>query len=238
MSARSVAATWAASALLMAAQAYADDPAPAPIVTAGQVVAVAPLFVEPFDPDRDRAFAVTDAIERYLADRGLTVVSAREFEQYSTPKIQEIGGYFDPYTGERIDEKYRAVREYVYGKLAETHKVDAYLYPRVVVVEAMQKGTSAEWDGTKVKLLEGFLNLMLNNASNQRSIDALTLRATLRDAQDATLYEGRGGLELLVRHGKQGYENLGPDDVLHDAAANQHAVEVALEDLVPPKPKR
>lgn len=193
-----------------------------------KVVAVAPLFVEPFEVSEEQRSAFMSQFEARLDKLGFDVVSSETFAPIWNGKMEELGGYYDPYSGERIEEKYATVRDHTYSTLAQDHEIDAYFFPRITVVEAELQGASASWDGVSERLVKGFWEAMSTDASVKTSIPALSLKVEARDGADALLYEGVGGVELMIRQSNAGRETLGPDQILLDEKRNKKAVSKAL----------
>ena len=193
-----------------------------------KVVAVAPVFVEPFGVSEEQTAAIDRLLEERLRKMGFTVVGTEEFGPIWKAKAIEIGGYYDPYSGERIEEKYLQVRDHTYRALAERHQIDAYIFPTVVVSEAEMRGSRARWHGVSQKVPgPGFLAAMGSTSVTTRAVTALSLSIEARDENDNPLFNGVGGLHLLHRYTKSGAETMSVADMFRDQKRNRKAVTVA-----------
>jgi hypothetical protein len=71
-----------------------------------------------------------------------------------------------------------------------------------------------------------------NPSSGDGGLRAASLLVQLRNADDALLYENRGGVQLLQQLNGKTPVDLAPTELFHDIAREQPAVHAALRDLV------
>ena len=102
-------------------------------------------------PDFDRKEEVTARYEVLITERleaaGFSVIPAEESSSIMNSKIEQLGGMFDPKTGQMTKEKRQAVSEHLVQELDAKYDFDAFVAPKIVIVTANWSGNSAAWDG-------------------------------------------------------------------------------------------
>lgn len=212
-----------------AVAATATKEAP-PAIPPGSTIAVAPPWFELFELDPARSKLVTDIIESDLEARGYKVVSAGRVGEVWLAKAREIGGYFDPYSGERIAEKYRMVHDHTWNVLSAEQPIAALYFPRIVVAEAAAGENFAEWDGLKIQLRSIWT---MTAGTSQRAVPALTLVADVRDQADQPLFAARGGIEMMVVYKDRKFSDVPREELLQKVATVEKAVELTNGQLAP-----
>jgi hypothetical protein len=192
-------------------------------------------------PTRARVDAL---IEARLQQSGFATLPASDWLEVFTRRRQEVGGLFDPRTGNLDDAKVKTVLAKTIEDIRGRFQLDAILLPRVQVVQANFNGAWARWDGVSDSLTSGLSVLATSGLSGR--VPALSLVVSI---------EGPGDEQALYRHGAgiQVLEKLAPvadrftgkwlapvprEDLLANEERNRAAVELALEPLLPKREAR
>jgi hypothetical protein len=209
------------------------------LLTRYRTLAIAPLAIGEL-PQR------TEVEQRYhelLVDKlqklGFTVVGDNDYAGLWSTEKAAAKGFYDPFTG-RIDrDKLRAARTRVFAQLHEKYPIDAVVLSAVVERAAPFSHTHAHWDGVAEPVeapQHGFAALMDQTSKLLGTMRAASLEVRIATADDTTLFEDRGGIQLTERliHGRSAA--LPERELFSDADKNSRAVEVALRQLAPPPP--
>ncbi len=190
-----------------------------------------------------RAVEFDSLIASALEQSGLNLVPAYEYSALWETVMERAGGFFDPITGERDEQKFTLARDSLFGLLQELYAPDALLYPEVWIVGAPFAGGVAQWDGTSQaliglgsRILDALGAVLGQSESNlpEGTVDALSLVVFVEDIEGMELYANSGGIQVLQKVGRD------PDDVtivsgeeiLSDHDRNRRAVWIALEPLL------
>jgi hypothetical protein len=180
------------------------------------------------------------AIEAGLVRAGFVVVPAAEYASVWDPIYEASGGFYDPMTGELLDEKRKAAIREAFARFGADAPIDAVFLPEIVAREANIHHGKARWDGATVELAGGKGGALFDKSrAFGGSVAATSLELRAVDAEVSEVFLGRGAIELLVRF-KQGgmmssggFEEIPPADWLADPAQDARAVERALGTLLP-----
>ncbi len=103
--------------------------------------------------------------------------------------MEESGGFFDPYTGERHEQRFQTAVEQLEQELRDRFDPDALVYPEIWAVEAQNSYGTAMWDGTS------------QSASRMGAIVmALSLIVIIEDIDGNELYVNGGGIAIAERY--------------------------------------
>ena len=192
-------------------------------------------------PDFDRKEEVSARYEALITERletaGFKVIPSSEFSSIQDPMIEQMGGMFDPITGEADEEKLEAVRLHTMNELIAKFDIDAYIVPRIVLVKAGWSGNSAYWSGVTdtVSGKSGFW-AAFKNQNMSGTIPAMSLVVGLRDKTNSEgYYLGRGGIQLLAHYGEtfaSGFVDIPKSEWFVDEEKDVTAVAIALSALV------
>lgn len=199
-----------------------------------KTIALLPLGVpdDRDDPDPVRA-TFENLLQAKLWTAGFTVVPPLEYEQIWKGITQQMGGYFDPVTGERDEAKLEAARQHARRELAAKSHADALLRPRLVVVPASFDHGQARWSGVSEAVGTGdFWEVLLSdtNTSNGQ-ITGISLSVVIEDVNGAKWYANAGGIQLLAKLSYRSFKPVPRDALFADGARNAQAVDVALGPL-------
>ena len=184
-----------------------------------KTVALSPLDVPDGLENPEPVQALFDSlITSELVHAGLTVVPSREVGAIWRRLVDSVHGFYSPITGERVQEKYDAVRTGTLRDLKEHFHADAWLRPRIQVVSVDYTGGKAYWDGAS----EGA------GSGTSGTVTALTLVVALCDTTGSDIYIGRGGIQVL----RKGSKEVSRDKLFKDTKRNLQALHLAVDSLV------
>lgn len=223
----------ACSAVIAFAAVAADAPE--------RTVAVGGLDVErPLRPIRDRARAeFGPGIEAWLAARGYRVIPAAVTDSVWNRLRDSLGGFYDPFTGRVVSEKFNAVYEGTRRALREDLGADAWMHPAIESVSPNFSGGEARWHGTSEETggRGGFAGFLIGRTTG--TLNAISLAIRIEDARDGAMLYGRyGGIQLTSKLVSGDLLAIDPDSLLRDATRNRAAVTMALDSLVTRWPPR
>lgn len=198
-----------------------------------KTIALAPVRVpgDLEDPEPVRA-KFESLLEAEFREAGFTVVPPKEAEAIWSDMAEQVGGFYDPVTGERDPSKADAVREHTLRELKTRFNADALLYPSVQVVQARFEKDKAVWDGTEEKLAGGGIWKLLFGSSHSGTVPALSLVVVLEDMNGTDLYIKGGGIQVLSRIAGDEFVPVPRYQLFADEERNVAAVHLALDPLL------
>ncbi len=167
---------------------------------------------------------VETLIEEKLRQAGLTVVPAVEYVSVWDSIANEAGGFFDPYTGERDDEKFNAAADRLMAELQNRFAFDALLYPEIWEVEARFELGDARWGGVA--------QLVSGGRGYFGDVRAATLFVAIQDTAGTELYVKEAGIQVLEYMLNGQLTPLPPERLFTDTTWIVAAVLRALDPLV------
>lgn len=168
-----------------------------------------------------------------LEQAGFKVIPSTQYASLWETMVEQVGGVFDPLTGEADIEKYKTLRELVWREVASRHDAEAFLQPRIEVVRADWHVNQATWHGTSEPTTgkKGFW-ATLSAPSAQGTIPALSLEVALMDSVGEVYYVHNGGIQLVNHVKGMKFIPVPAHDLFADPARDENAVEIALRPLV------
>jgi hypothetical protein len=196
-----------------------------------RTIAIAPFRAQATVVNREYARA---EIEPLVAERlragGFEVVPSAEMERLWQRAADEVGGLFDPVTGEVTHERFDAVQATVYRDLHTAHHADAILYISISAVDVYLTGSTVNycgkegdevfWSGDRIGLTD-----------RATVVYALCLNTDLRDMEQRSLYDIRYGIETIETYFMQTRAVRPLDERLRNRARLVQAVEATLGPL-------
>src|SRR2546429_1494880 len=159
-------------------------------------IALAPIAVPPRLGVPEPAKLRVDAlIETKLQEAGFATFPAREWGEVFTRTQQEVGGLFDPRTGDLDEAKVKTILARTIEDIRGRFQLDAVLLPRVQVVKANFVGAWARWDGVSDALASGLSVLATSGVSG--TVPALSLVVSIASPDGLALYRRGAGVQLL-----------------------------------------
>jgi hypothetical protein len=200
---------------------------------------------------------VPEEVLKRLSDQVRAELAPLNWEIVDSPRVREVlvskmleSQVFDPITGKRDEARITEIRKSVFKNLGTDTPPDAIMWLSLVKTSALQKSGDVDWDGVNqnafsrgpvIRKIWGGSGV---TGAGTGGIQASSLKVYITDANDTTLYEARGGLELLQSikvtpraiYNGMTYDtenvDLAPGELFRDATREQTAVHVALRDLV------
>lgn len=200
-----------------------------------KTVAMLPVaFPGKLDREAEVAKRYESLIAAELARLNFTVVPASEYAAIWDPMVAKVGGFFDPVTGEADQEKYKAVSDLAVREMVDRHGVDAFLHPRILVVDAYWAYNEATWHGVTESSTgrEGFWASFAAPAASGR-MGALSLAVLITDVNGEPYYVDYGGIQLLYRVSKMSrFSEVPEQELFADPSRDKRAVAISLAPLL------
>lgn len=174
-------------------------------------IALAPAKLPAHIHDQDHAHRILAPIATALGEKGYAVVPPSEYAAVWTATARQLGGVFDPLTGEAHQEKFKAAFDYTARELASRRGVDAVLFIEVIEGDLIPAGgfqvigpgyvVAGEvptWDGEPLGTgLQWHPQRILGNV----------LELTLVDLGKATMYHAWAPIHWTRVYVARGYED-------------------------------
>jgi len=171
-------------------------------------------------------------IEAKLREAGFTVVPSREYAAIWKQMIEQLGGFFDPLTGKRDEQKYKTVREHTLREVGFKTKADALLDFAIAVVKANFGANRASWNGTTEELVPGGALTAFLIGGSSGTVGALSLFVALSDLNGVNMYANAGGIQLLSKLSGRNFVTVPRHELFADEERNRQAVNIALNPLI------
>jgi hypothetical protein len=221
-----------ALAVLVAAQATAEPPAPPAPLELGAKLCPYPLGL-PFD--ENEAEKRRPELQRRLLDAlvnaGFSVADPGEVEALEERVRTDLGGFIDPATGQRDEARHEAYRERLAASLAAQLGCEAQLHAVVATVRAGFVGGTARWDGATRTVSSTGRQVMNAIAGVHESgwVVAFSLWLQLTDLRGEDIAFRSAGIETPVQFAVlEDQDYVGEDRWLTDAANLDEAIASAL----------
>jgi hypothetical protein len=173
-------------------------------------------------------------VEAELKKAKFDVVPSRVYKDIWDGRIKEVGGYFNPRTGEVDKQKYESIVEYTRKELRSRCNADALLYQAICIVQVEFFGNVARWHGTSEMIEEPG-----KKSETQGSTRALSFCVWIEDIHGVEGYVNFGGIQLLSKLKATGslfknkeFVNVPEDEILNNQERNEAAVKIALSPLI------
>lgn len=174
-------------------------------------------------------------IEGRLREAGFAVVPSREAQGIGNRFVKQMGGLFDPKTGQRDEAKRKIVREHLFRELKLKFKADAVMTVNILPVSAEFTALGANWHGTSESILPadaGFAGLFFGPGVVSGTIQALSLLIVIEDTNEVPIYKNLGGIQLLEKFSGGKRLPVPREQVFSDEGRNREAVNIALRPLI------
>ena len=203
------------------------------ILNTVDVVSMTPVELMDFDRKDEVAARYEALITERLEAAGFKVIPSGAFSSIWDPMIEQLGGLFDPITGQADEEKLKAVQSRITNELITKFDIDGYVRPRVEVTTANWNSNKATWDGATDETTgkEGFWADFFGPQATG-SIPALSLILPLTDTSGETYYVGRGGIQLVAHVVGLSFTEVPESMWFVEPERDVNAVNVALAPLL------
>ena len=155
------------------------------------------------------ASRIDSVIEARLRQGGYSVVPAAEYSRIWDGILRQMGGFFDPITGQRDEEKFGTARKELLRELKGRFDTQVLLYTELQVVDASVDNGVASWDGVThdIRGSDGLIRSEFYDTfergefggSTDGVISAITLMVAIDGPDGKELYRNFGGVEVLAR---------------------------------------
>lgn len=177
------------------------------------------------------------ALQTTLVRNGFEVVEPDIYHTVFDRIREELGGYYDPKSGELDNEKFELIKRNALKELKETHNVDVVVYHDIRVRTASFGQYRATWDGQTEAYeknnsdMVNFLSSMVQQTSGR--LPALSYLIFVEDLMLNELYMGAGGIQLLSKlNDSNKFEDLPASVLLQEHSLMSFSVNEALRKLV------
>lgn len=168
-----------------------------------------------------------DRIKAQLEGAGFKIIPPEKFQEIWDRLLDQMGGVFDPLTGEIDKEKLETIRSYARREVSLKYGVDAFLHPRIELVGAKVDGFSAFWDGTTDSIIFKEWYGAYHDVT-----EALSLSIIIEDTNGVDLYINRGGIQVAFKIYNGRFVPVPTSELLANEERNIEAVYIALKALV------
>ncbi len=193
------------------------------------------------------ASRIDSVIEARLRQSGYSVVPAAEYSRIWDGILRQMGGFFDPITGQRDEEKFGTARKELLRELKGRFDTQVLLYVELQVVDAGVDDGVASWDGAthNIRGDDSPIGAAFSDTFERdefgRSADGVVSAITLMVAIDGPggkeLYRNFGGVEVLARRQGSVGEDEGDFELRAELGRILAAVDRALGPLIGPSPR-
>jgi hypothetical protein len=167
-----------------------------------------------------------------LQEGNFRVIRSEEYGTIWKEMTEKLGGFFDPLTGKRDEQKYKTVREHTLRELATKTGADAVMGIAVSVVRVNFGANVASWHGTRQDLVPGgaFTAYLIGGSSG--TVPALSLFVALSDIHGTDMYSNAGGLHVLSKISAGRFVEVPQAELFADEDRNRKAADIALNPLI------
>lgn len=195
------------------------------------------------DPYADQMEEFDSLIAAMLTRTDFVLIPAREYSTLWEGVMEQVGGLFDPVTGERDEERFAAARGTLFNLLTDLYHPDALLYPEIWIVGAPFSDGTARWDGTSegligfgTRLIDALGAALSGSGSNlpEGTVDALSLAVFIETMEGEELYTNSSGIQVLQKVGRdpRDVRPVPDEEILSNHDRNRRAILAVLEPLL------
>jgi hypothetical protein len=197
-----------------------------------KILAVAPVEIPPGLPDTATvADDFSALIDAELHRRGYTVIRPQRYTASWNRVSAEMGDFALVGSEGRDEAKMSEAMVRTMDALGADFKLDAVVFPSIVVVEAQFRAGRAVWDGAEQKIETAGAMESFFSGSQEGVVGALSLKLSIRDREGKTLFIHNGGIQVLSKMEGKSFVNVPRGDLFTDKERNRRAVEIAIEPL-------
>lgn len=169
-------------------------------------------------------------VEASFLAAGFSVVRAAEFDDIIERVTEQVGGVFDPNTGETDSAKVRTVYQQAIKEIRDKINPDAVIVPTIEAVAVGFSQTSKiKWLGTSECLSPAVAKVFGLCAPKDYSgqLSALAFFVTIFDMNAAVMFRNGGGIQILQKH--YPLRRVPRHELFADKKRNIAAVKIALD---------
>lgn len=195
----------------------------------GKVVAVdiSPVVGRPFLENVDGSAYPLEMLRERLEARGWWILPSEAYEQSVRQIALEVGGIYDPVTGEAYVGKRAGAHSTARERVAETYGVMAFVTAGILVRPARINGEKATWDGVSEKVADiaTWKKLL---ATTRGTAKGLSFGGVIENPDGTPRHTGWGGIQLADRPGKDRFVHVPPEELFADPGLDRRAVDLTL----------
>jgi hypothetical protein len=204
-------------------------------------VVIAPLSAAGFEVSNEKRAQYQKLLADELSRAGIAVTIDNSLRDAMLSESKRVGGFWDPITGTFDEARAKAARDGMLAALPADKRPDAVLWAGLESRQAAHNMGDASWDGTSQSAVTlgpvkktGFWlgGGTANIYAGQGGVPAVSLRVTLRAADDTILYAAYGGIQLTKRMQGTEFVTLLPSEFLQKPENDAAAAHIALRNLV------
>ena len=185
---------------------------------------------------------IDSVIEARLRQGGYSVVSTVEYSLIWDGILRQMGGFFDPITGERDEEKFATARKELLRELKGRFDTQVLLYSELQIVDVFVDGGVAWWDGVTQDLSgddtairSEFRDTFERDEFGSYAdgvVSAITLVVAIDGPDGKEWYRNFGGIEVLARRRGTVVESEGDFELRAEVEHVVRAVDRVLGPLI------
>lgn len=185
------------------------------------------------DDEGKRKNLLEENIQQKLRDVGFASIPSSEYKAIYDNLKEAVGPLYDPNTGELLKEKYDSLKEHTKREYLARHKVDAFVYPAVVIVKAEWRGNIAQWHGVE-EPSTGKSGILATLSAPQAygTLPALSLRIGIGDPGGDIYYLNYGGIQLCSWVHGRSFIDVPQNQLLTDEAKIIKSIDIAMDPLL------
>jgi len=194
-------------------------------------VAVLPVvFSVESDHEESAAQIIETRLESAIVEAGFNVIPASEFREFYHGMKVTMGGYYDPFTGDIDQEKFKSITELTYREFEREYDFDAYFRVSARPRPAYFSGNWARWDGTKAPVTgkTGFF-AGTNSYGNIPALSLIGIMST-RDEENVLFLHASGVQLLSLIDG--GFKRVPREEILSEADRIEEAMTLLTAPLI------
>ena len=188
-------------------------------------IAVAPIDVtSEFDIPEKTILLIEEEIAKRIEEEGYDVIPASEYRAIRAEMTEQVGGVRN--SRDQIDlARQEAIKDHSYREMVYRYRMDATAIIQIEEVSAFYKNDMADWDGVRQKVK------WRGHGNYEGRIPATSIRVTIFDLNNRSLYTKRGGLEIMMRRVNTSFLPLSTDRFFKDKERIRQAADVAVRSL-------
>lgn len=204
------------------------------IYSSVKTIGLLPFFSQ-IDADNldDKLNIMESTVKGKLEGAGFHVIESSKYKVIYDEYKAAMGPLYDANTGERNEEKYKALREQTMREYLAQNKVDALFYGGTVIVKARWIQNSASWNGA-TEATSGKTGFWANLALGQSSgdIPAISFSSYLERPDNTRLYSLNGGIQLAQWYQGGQFVDVPQNLIFSDRSKIEFGVSTSLTPLL------
>lgn len=196
-----------------------------------------------YGPREDLKNSLLSLITEYFAKAGIEIVPPDTYVKAYDRLNHDVGGLYDPKTGNAKIEEQRAVYANARREFIETEHLDGYIVTRVLSQRARFRSPYATWDGVRERSTgrtsaNGLSELLLTDDTSSGTLPAFSLIVQISNAQHKIVFGRAAGIQLASYYdmqkskGVNGFLFVPPEQLFQDRVRLERAVRIATLPLI------